>query len=65
MRKFFNIIFALVFFLFFGFNSIAAEKTAELLSPEWSFKGFLENLIEHPYKEDTKFISRFAQHVIQ
>ena len=40
MRKFFNIIFALVFFLFFGFNSIAAEKTAELLSPEWSFKGF-------------------------
>ena len=40
MRKFFNIIFALVFFLFFGFNSIAAEKTAELLSPDWSFKGF-------------------------
>ena len=27
MRKFFNIIFTLVFFLFFGFNSIAAEKT--------------------------------------
>ncbi len=40
MRKFFNIIFTLVFFLFFGFNSIAAEKTAQLLSPEWSFKGF-------------------------
>ena len=40
MRKFFNIIFTLVFFLFFGFNSIAAEKTAKLLSPEWSFKGF-------------------------
>ena len=40
MRKFLNIIFALVFFLFFGINSIAAEKTAELLSPEWSFKGF-------------------------
>ena len=32
--------FASVFFLFFGFNSIAAEKTAELLSPGWSFKGF-------------------------
>ena len=40
MRKFLNIVFTLVFFLFFGFNSIAAEKTAELLSPEWSFKGF-------------------------
>ena len=40
MRNFFNIIFASVFFLFFGFNSIAAEKTAELLSPGWSFKGF-------------------------
>ena len=40
MRKFFNIIFTLVFFLFFGFNSIASEKSAELLSPEWSFKGF-------------------------
>tara|TARA_B100002051_G_scaffold261550_1_gene283183 strand:+ start:1065 stop:1847 length:783 start_codon:yes stop_codon:yes gene_type:complete len=40
MRKPFNIVFTLVFFLFFGFNSIAAEKTAELLSPEWSFKGF-------------------------
>jgi len=40
MRKFLNIIFALVFFLCFGINSIAAEKTAELLSPEWSFKGF-------------------------
>ena len=40
MRKFFNIIFTLVFFLFFGFNTIAAEKTEELLSPDWSFKGF-------------------------
>ena len=40
MRKFLNIVFTLVFFLFFGFNSIAAEKSAELLSPEWSFKGF-------------------------
>ena len=40
MRKFLNIIFTLVFFLFFGINSIAAEKTAKLLSPEWSFKGF-------------------------
>ncbi len=40
MRKPFNIVFTLVFFLFFGFNSMAAEKTAELLSPEWSFKGF-------------------------
>ena len=40
MSKFFNIIFTLVFFLFFGFNSMAAEKTAKLLSPEWSFKGF-------------------------
>ena len=40
MRKFLNIIFTLVFVLFFGINSNAAEKTAELLSPEWSFKGF-------------------------
>ena len=40
MRKFLNIVFTLVFFLFFGFNSIAAEKSDELLSPEWSFKGF-------------------------
>ena len=40
MRKFFNIIFTLVFFLFFGSNSIAAEKNVQLLSPEWSFKGF-------------------------
>ena len=40
MRKPFNIVFTLVFFLFFGLNSMAAEKTAELLSPEWSFKGF-------------------------
>ncbi len=40
MRKFLNIIFTLIFFLFFGINSIAAEKTAKLLSPEWSFKGF-------------------------
>ena len=40
MRKFFNIIFTLVFFLSFGLNSNAAEKNSELLSPEWSFKGF-------------------------
>ena len=40
MRKFFNIIFISIFFLFVGFNSIAAEKTAKLLDPEWSFKGF-------------------------
>ena len=40
MRKFFNTIFTLVFFSFFSFNSIAAEKKIELLSPEWSFKGF-------------------------
>mgnify|MGYP001399842043 CR=1 FL=1 len=40
MRKFLNIIFTLVFFLFFGINSIAAEKTDKLLTPEWSFKGF-------------------------
>ena len=40
MRKFFNIIFTLVFISFFSFNSIAAEKKIELLSPEWSFKGF-------------------------
>ena len=40
MRKYFNIVFTLVFFLFFGFNSIAAEKTAKLISPEWSFNGF-------------------------
>ena len=39
MRKFLNAIFSLIFF-FFGINSIAAEKTAELLSPEWSFKRF-------------------------
>ena len=56
MKKFLNIIFTLVFFLFFGINSIAAEKTAKLLSPEWSFKGFLGNSIEHPYKEDTRSI---------
>ena len=40
MRKFFNVIFTLVFFSFFSLNSIAAEKKIELLSPEWSFKGF-------------------------
>jgi len=40
MKKILNIIFTSVFFLFFGINSIAAEKTAKLLSPEWSFKGF-------------------------
>lgn len=40
MRKFLKIIFTFVFFLFFGFNSMAAEKTAKLLSPDWSFKGF-------------------------
>ena len=40
MRKFFKIIYIFIFFIFFGFNSIAAEKTSELLSTEWSFKGF-------------------------
>ena len=40
MKKFLNKIFILVFFLLFGFNLIAAEKTPELLNPEWSFKGF-------------------------
>ena len=40
MRKLLNILFTLLFFLFIGFNSMAAEKTAKLLNPEWSFKGF-------------------------
>ena len=40
MRKFPKIIYILIFFIFFGFNSIAAEKTSKLLTTEWSFKGF-------------------------
>tara|TARA_Y100000590_G_scaffold445921_1_gene578720 strand:- start:388 stop:1170 length:783 start_codon:yes stop_codon:yes gene_type:complete len=40
MRRSFIRIFTLVIFLFFGFNSIAAENSAKLLNPEWSFKGF-------------------------
>ena len=40
MRKLFKKIFIIVFFLLFGFHSMAAENTAKLLNPEWSFKGF-------------------------
>ena len=40
MRKIPKIIYILIFFIFFGFNSIAAEKTSKLLTTEWSFKGF-------------------------
>ena len=53
MRKFFNIIFTLVFFIF-GFNSIAAEKTNELLSPGWSFKGFFGKFDRASFKEDSQ-----------
>ena len=45
MRKFFNILFS-IFFFFFSFNSIAAEKKNKLLSQNGVLK-FLENLIEH------------------
>ncbi len=40
MKNFFKSILFLTFFVIYGFNSIAAEKSHELLSPGWSFKGF-------------------------
>ena len=40
MRKFFNIIFTLIFFLFLDLIQSQLKKLAKLLSPEWSFKGF-------------------------
>ena len=40
MKNFFKSILFLTFFVIYGFSSIAAEKSHELLSPGWSFKGF-------------------------
>ena len=40
MKNFFKLILFLTFFVIYGFSSIAAEKSHELLSPGWSFKGF-------------------------
>ena len=40
MKIFFKSILFLTFFVIYGLNSIAAEKSHELLSPGWSFKGF-------------------------
>ena len=39
MRIFKSLIFILIF-SFFSYNGTAAERTHELLNPEWSFKGF-------------------------
>ena len=40
MKNFLKSILIFVIFLFYGFNLIAAEKSAKLLDPGWSFKGF-------------------------
>ena len=65
MRKFFNIIFTLVFFLFFGFNSTAAEKSAELLSPEWTFKGFFGKFDRASLQRGYQVYSEVCAAVIQ
>ena len=40
MKKFLKSILFFTIFLFYGFNSIAAEQSTKLLEPGWSFKGF-------------------------
>ena len=40
MKFFFKSILFFTIFLIYSFNSVAAEKSHKLLSPEWSFKGF-------------------------
>ena len=40
MKNFFKSTLLFVVFLFYGFNSIAAEQSSKLLDPGWSFKGF-------------------------
>ncbi len=40
MRKFLKILIFQSFFIIFSFNLIAAERSHDLLSPGWSFKGF-------------------------
>ena len=40
MKFFFKSILFFSIFLIYSFNSVAAEKSHKLLSPEWSFKGF-------------------------
>ena len=40
MKNFFKSILFSIIFLFYAFNSIAAEQSSKLLDPGWSFKGF-------------------------
>ena len=40
MKNFFKSILFFTIFLFYSFNSIAAEQSHKLLEPGWSFKGF-------------------------
>ena len=40
MKNFFKLVLFFTIFLFYGFNSIAAEQSSKLLNPGWSFKGF-------------------------
>ena len=40
MKNFFKSILFFIIFLFYSFNSIAAEQSGKLLDPGWSFKGF-------------------------
>ena len=40
MKNFFKSFLFSIIFLFYAFNSIAAEQSSKLLDPGWSFKGF-------------------------
>ena len=65
MRKIIRKFFIILVLINFQTSLIAAEKATKPLSPGWSFKGFLENLIEDHCREAIRYIMKFVQHATQ
>ena len=64
MKNFFRILFIIIFLLDFNLILNAAEKV-EYLKTDWSFKGLFGKFDRGHFKEDIKFIRKYAHLVIQ
>ena len=65
MKNIIKLFFIIFLPLVFLTKAYPADEKMDLLKIDWSFKDFLESLIEDHYKEVTRSIPKFALHVIQ